>query len=70
MHCIGLMARYSPRRRTAATSALTTFFLFLICSLFCRPVEHYNRAEVQVAVENFRSELRSAAKEVASKPSD
>ena len=63
------MARYSPRRRTAATSAVTTFILFLICSLFRRSVEHYNRTEVQVAVENSRSELRSAAKEESSKPS-
>ena len=70
MHCIGLMARYSPRRRTAATAEVTTFFLFLICSLFCRSVEHYNRTEVQVAVENSRLELRSAAKEESSKPSD
>ena len=64
------MARYSLRRKTAATSAVTMFFLFLICSLFCRSVEHYNRIEVQVAVENSRLELRSAAKEVAFKPSD
>ena len=70
VHCIGLMARYSPRRRTAATSAVITFFLFLICSLFRRSVEHYNRTEVQVAVENSRSEPRSAAKEESSKPSD
>ena len=64
------MARYSPRRRTAATSTVTMFFLLLICSLFCHSVEHYNWTEVQVAVENSRSELRSAAKEVPSKPSD